>query len=284
MQRFADAEEKGRCAMEQKSEISVNALAHTAKYLRSTLQQMYSALDTLDGCLPEENRTAEESFSSLLQGVFRVERLADNLSCMQQLESGEPPHPEHMDLAQELRSMLEKAEGLLRMAEIRLDWSLPRGAFNGSMDKKLLSLVFWNLLSNAAANANCGTVSVRVERIRLTRLRLTVTDSGDGIPAAQQEDVMQRCAVAPDDALLQTGAGFGLRLVQKTAQLFGGGMALLTGAEGQTAVSVELRTDLPAQTELHSTAVRFERSLDEGLVGLSDVLPRTVFDRRDILG
>ena len=272
--------------MEQKelpqADISVNALAHTAKHLRSTLQQMYSALDTLDSCLPEENKTAEESFSSLLQGVFRVERLADNLGCLQQLESGAQPHLAHMDITQTLLTMMEKAEGLLRMAEIRLDWSLPKGAFTGSMDEKLLSLVFWNLLSNAAACAKRGTVSVRVERIRLTRLRITVTDSGDGIPEALQEDLMQRYAVAPDDALLQTGAGFGLRLVQKTAQLFGGGLAMLTGPDGLTSVAVELRTDLPAQTELRSTAVRFERSLDEGLVGLAEVLPRSVYDRRDI--
>lgn len=269
----------------QETEISSFVLAHTAKQIRGTLQQMYSALDTLDDCLPEESKNLDHSFSSLLQGVFRMERLANNLSCLQQLQSGTMQLAlSHADLTQMLRLLLEKAEGLLRLSDIRLDWTLPKGAFVGSMDESLLSLIFWNLLSNATANAKRGTVTVRVERVRLTRLRLIVSDSGDGIPESQREALMQRYAVSPDEALLQTGAGLGLSLVQKAAQLFGGGMAMLTDPDGQTSVAVELNTDLPAQTNLRSITVGFERSLDDGLVGLSDVLPRKVYDRRDILG
>lgn len=268
----------------QRTEVSANALAHTARRLRGTLQQMYSALDTLDGCLSEEDETLDKTLSSLLQGVFRIERMADNLSYLQRLRSGEyAPRIAHMDLTEKLTALLEKAEGLLREADIRLDWSLPSKRFVGNMDEALLTLAFWNLLSNAAANAAGGTVTVRVERARLTRLRLFVSDSGSGIPAERMADLTERFAAPTESALAQDGVGLGLSLIRSVAELLDGKLAILHEAGGTTTAALELRTDLPAAAELHSDVQTFTHSLDDGLVGLSDVLPRKVYDRRDVL-
>lgn len=266
------------------SEISVHALAHTARHLRGTLQQMYSALDLLDRALPEEDQKLDETISSLLQGVFRVERTADNLEYLQKLRSGTYVlHSVRLDLRAELVSMLEKAQTLLQSAGIRLIWETMPTTFIGSVDPKLLSLAFWNLISNAAQHAYGGTVQVKAERVKLTKLRLRVTDSGAGIPAEQSEKLTQRYAVSPDAAIGQSGVGVGLELVQSIAQLHGGSMAISLEPGGETTAALVFETNRPDSTSLHNDQMTFTASLDEGLVGLSDLLPRRVYDRRDIL-
>ncbi len=265
-------------------QISTHILAHSAKRLRAVLQQMYSALDTLDLQLLEGDEKSEASMCSLLQGVFRLERMANNLEYLQRLSSGEYKlRLLRMDLYAELRQLLEKAESLLREAKIELRWSLPSGAFQGSMDRSLLSLAVWNLIANAAANAGGGTVRVEVERVRLTRLRIKVTDSGQSISSAQLPNLMQRYSVPAEEAVEQPGVGAGLSLVRAVAQRFGGSLAISVEPGGATTAAIVLDTGLPADPTLHSDVAVFARSLDEGLVGLSDVLPRTIYDRRDIL-
>lgn len=265
--------------------ISTYALGHTAKSLRSMLHQMYNAIDLLDRRLPEEEQDLDGTLQSLLQGVFVLERMADNLDHLQRLKCGTYPLAcQRMDLAALLRQLCEKAEALLREAGITLQWQVPDGAFLGAADRKLLSLIFWNLVSNAAANAQGGTVTVRVERLHLTKLRLKVTDSGTGIPASRQGELMQRYQVPPEDALDQHGLGVGLTLVRSAAQLLGGSFALSMEPGGKTTAAVLLDTNLPAEAELHSDVKIFARSLDEGLVGLADVLPRRLYDRKAILG
>lgn len=268
----------------QESEVSVHALAHTAKQLRSTLQQMYSALDLLDRALPEDDPKLDDTVSSLLRGVFRIERVADNLEYLQKLRSGEYfPHCVRMDLRAALVSMLEQAEDLLQSAGIRLIWETMETTFIGSVDPKLLSLAFWNLLSNAARNADGGTVQVKAERVRLSKLRLRFSDSGMGIPEDAQINLTQRYAVSPDETSGQSGVGVGLELVQSIARLHGGSMAISLDPGGTTITALILDTNQPDTVTLRSDNRADTGSLDEGLVGLSDLLPRKAFDRRDIL-
>ena len=268
---------------EQES-VSVQVLAHAAKRLRAALQQMYSALDTLDLQLPDTDETADKSMSSLLQGIFRLERMADNMEYLQRLKGREfAPSLTRLDLCAALRRILEKAEWLLSEAKIQLHWQLPNGVFQGSMDEKLLSLLVWNLLANAAAHAEGGSVTVQVERVRLTKLRIRVTDSGSSISAGQLPDLLERYKVPLEEAMEQPGIGLGLSLVRAVTMLFAGSMAISMEPGGATTVAVCLETGFPAEPTLHSRTELFVRSLDDGLVGLADVLPRRLYDRRDIL-
>lgn len=264
--------------------VSVNVLAHTAKRLRATLQQLYNAIDRLDAAVPEETPVIDDMFSALLQSTFSLTRIADQLNTFGQLSGGSyAPAYERVELSGFLRELLEKAEALLEQAGIRLEWQIPEPAFPGCIDRKTVSLALWNLLANAAQNAQGGRVSVCCERLRLTRLRIKVTDSGFGIAPEQQPDLMQRYQVALEDALQQPGIGLGLQIVQYAAQLHGGSMALAMEPGGATSTALLLETNRPGASELCSRPNLYVQSLDEGLVGLADVLPRKAFDRRAVL-
>ena len=263
--------------------ISVNALANTAVSLREALQQLYNAMDCLDQALPEGEERTEKSLSSMLQGIFRIGRLADNLGSLQQLESGVTPKPVRMDLRAMLLSLLEKAEALLELAGIELRYEIPATTFVGSVDPKLFSLAFWNLLANAAQNANGGVVRVTAERVRLSKLRIKFTDSGTGIKAERQANLLSRFQADPSGDLQQTGTGLGLSLAGAVARLHGGTLAISMEPGNATTVAMVLETNRAGEISLHSGVEVFEKSLDEGLLGLSEVLPSSAYDRRDIL-
>lgn len=242
--------------------ISGAALSSAGVSLRRAAQQLYTAAERLCGEEAEKGTPLNE----LIQGVFRVERIADCFDCLQSLLGGEYRlRTERYDLTGLLRGMLEHAQTLLRSAGIALRWTLPETPVFGNADEKLLSLIFWNLLEAAAHGE---TVSAVVERPRMTMLRLKLRGAQPTLPAGLRRDV---------------GEEPGLKLAQAAAQLHGGGL-VLSEEDGAFTAAVSLRTDLQANGLLRSDVQWNRHSLDAGLLALSELLPPEAYDSRDILG
>ena len=253
-------------------------LEQTARQLRGSLQQMYSALELLQQSGLARDAKEALPYSSLLQGVFRVERIADRISLLRGLQSGSYlPKPEHTDLGALCGTLLDKAAVLLRDAGITLRAELPAATWIGSVDEKLLTTALWELLSHAASRTADGTLRVSVERLRLKYLRVTVRYRADETLAAE---------TALTELLPSGGQGdpMGLELIRLTAQLHNGSFLTTTDADGETAMVLQLALDQPARSELHSPPIPQARSLDDGLVGLAELLPRTAYRPEDILG
>ena len=88
-------------------------------------------------------------------------------------------------------------------------------------DEKRLKQAIFNLISNAIKfTPPGGRILVSAERIGGSFV-LAVTDTGIGIPAADQERVFGRFERANPQAR-QTGAGLGLSLVKSFIELHGG--------------------------------------------------------------
>ena len=62
---------------------------------------------------------------------------------------------------------------------------------------------------------------------------LSVVDNGPGIPEAQRTDLLQRWAQGREGERLGQGAGLGLAIVARYAELLGARLALGTGPDGQ---------------------------------------------------
>ncbi len=101
--------------------------------------------------------------------------------------------------------------------------ALPRYV-NG--DAPRLRQVLLNLLSNAVKFSDRGSVSLRIEQLGEDRLRFEVSDSGPGIPAAEQDKIFQAFYQTADGAAKGDGTGLGLTISREFVRLMQGELGL----------------------------------------------------------
>jgi signal transduction histidine kinase len=116
-------------------------------------------------------------------------------------------------------------------------------------DADLLGRLLLNLLDNAIkASPDGATVEVEMTR-RNGACAVSVTDSGPGIPDAVKTRVFERffqvdAARARHDSSQTSGAGLGLAIVRRIAEVHKGSVELVESRAGRT----EFRLTLPLQS------------------------------------
>lgn len=108
-------------------------------------------------------------------------------------------------------------------------------------DAALVEGILDNLIDNALRyGGRTVTVELRADPAAGT-CTLAVADDGPGIPEAARRDLMQRWAQGPDGQRLGQGAGLGLAIVARYAQLLGARLALdAAGPDGGLRAAVAL--------------------------------------------
>jgi signal transduction histidine kinase len=110
-------------------------------------------------------------------------------------------------------------------------------------DRRALRQILLNLLSNAIKFTGAGghvQVSATLDR-EPGFIRVTVTDTGVGIPEAQQAKVLQPFVQADSDRRRRfQGTGLGLALSKELAELLGGDLSLASEEGVGTTVTVRL--------------------------------------------
>jgi signal transduction histidine kinase/ActR/RegA family two-component response regulator len=104
-------------------------------------------------------------------------------------------------------------------------------------DATRLQQIVWNLLSNAVKfTPRNGKIEVQLERADM-QARITVRDSGQGIPASFLPHLFERFRQA-DTGSTRThgGLGLGLAIVRHLAELHGGSVEAHSAGEGQGAI------------------------------------------------
>lgn len=113
------------------------------------------------------------------------------------------------------------------------------GPWEVTLDKRRAERIMSNLFENADRYAH-GVTYLGLSRTP-DRLRVTVDDSGPGVPEADRDRVFERFwrgATARRDAA--SGTGLGLSLVAEHLRLLGGGVQLETAPSGGARFVVDL--------------------------------------------
>jgi signal transduction histidine kinase len=124
-------------------------------------------------------------------------------------------------------------------------------------DERRLKQALFNLISNAIKFTPPGG-SIRLEAERRSTaggsdLVLSVSDTGVGIPAVDQERIFEKFERG-DPQLYQSGAGLGLSLVKSLIELHGGRVTIESSPETGTTVRCHLPTGQPAPAGMPSLA------------------------------
>jgi len=165
----------------------------------------------------------------------RLNRFIANLLDMTRLESGAiAPRLELVDLSDVLGSALQRASKVL--ADHVVELSLAPGLPMLRLDPVLFEQAVFNLLDNAAKYSPPESkVTVRAELMD-ERVRLSVSDSGDGIPPQDVERIFDKFYRVHAADHQRAGTGRGLAISRGFVESMGGTLAATNRADGHGAV------------------------------------------------
>jgi PAS domain S-box-containing protein len=142
----------------------------------------------------------------------------------------------------DLKMLVQAATDVVRPSadakgiELRVD--APEASVHAICDGERMQQVFWNLLSNAVKFTPSGHISIAL-RNSGGRAKVTVTDTGVGIPAKSLPFIFQRFWQGETAAHRATGGlGLGLALARHFVELHGGTIQAASEGEGKGATFV----------------------------------------------
>ncbi|MFM7903169.1 MAG: sensor histidine kinase, partial [Bacteroidota bacterium] len=112
------------------------------------------------------------------------------------------------------------------------------------LDKNLTRNICINLLSNAIKYSEEGKLILFKTDISDSKLQISVTDQGIGIPESEQQHIFDRFFRANNAVNIQ-GTGLGLNIVKKYAELMGGQISFTS----QQGIGTTFQVALPQYIE-----------------------------------
>ena len=200
-------------------------LANVSHELRSPLARIRVAL----ALLPQDG-DSEARLRDVETDLADLDRLIEDVLTTARLDAtGLPPHPAPIDVAELLAELAERAarDPLTTGKAVSV---APGASPNLTADRALVKRALWNLVENAAKyGAPPITLAATGDG---DRVRLAVTDQGEGIAPAERERVLApfyrldrartpRAAGEPPH-----GFGLGLTLARRIAEVHGGRIAI----------------------------------------------------------
>lgn len=141
---------------------------------------------------------------------------------------------EPVDAAAVINAAIDSVQLAADSKGIQLEVTLDPSARRVSGDANRLQQIVWNLLSNAIKfTPSGGHVKVRLERVEDTTVRITVSDTGEGISADFLPFIFDRFRQADGTSTRRHGGlGLGLSIVRHLVELHGGTVAASSLGEG----------------------------------------------------
>jgi len=215
-------------------------LSRMSHELRTPLNSIlgFAQLLDLDPLSPEQR----ESVAHILRGGQHLLELINEVLDISRIETG------HLTIAVErvpVPSVLQEALDLVRplAAERAVHLYEDGGAVGHAVqaDRQRLRQVLLNLLSNAVKyNRAGGTVTLSCEETPPGRVRISVRDTGRGIPAGQLEQVFVPFARPGTANSGVEGIGIGLALSRALVRLMGGEIGVSSMVDHGTTFWVDL--------------------------------------------
>ncbi|SDL48993.1 Signal transduction histidine kinase [Paenibacillus jilunlii] len=210
-------------------------LADIAHDLKTPISTLYGYAKALHEGMVKDNDKQQSYLLSIYTKAKRVDALLDTLFEMTQLD-----HPDYMldrqvqDLGECMRTAILDHFSEIEEKELELEVRIPDTEVRYAFDRKQMSRVFSNLLSNAVRYNPAGT------RLRVTLethadgLWLEFADNGSGIPEHLRSVIFDPFVRGDQARSNAGGTGLGLAIAYKIVSLHQGSLQLLGTAEERT--------------------------------------------------
>lgn len=204
--------------------------------LRTPLTSIQASLGILQRMLqgkvgPKEERLLDIS----LEGTKRLGLLVNDILDVEKIAAGKMEfYPETCEMVALVTDVVERHQSLAEKYRVvfRLDTQIPNA--HCRVDPSRFNQALVNLLSNAAKFSPEGEpVGIELAEQADSRIRISVSDNGPGIPASFRNKIFQRFAQADSSATRSTGgSGLGLNITKTIIESLDGEISF-ESVEGQ---------------------------------------------------
>jgi two-component system phosphate regulon sensor histidine kinase PhoR len=218
----------------QAEQAKTNFIAAISHELRTPLTPLKGYLSLLSsGTIPLGGDEARESFDVMTRHAERLERLINDLLDASQMEMGRPTvRTERVDLVRLVADVVAESES--QGISVLFEPQSPRAL--GQADPMRTRQVLANLISNAVKHSPPGSPVRVVAGVDGDMCVVSVSDDGEGIPAAEQERIFERFYRVDDGPTRSTGGvGLGLYITKQLVESMSGRLWVSSRAgEGST--------------------------------------------------
>jgi len=226
----------------QADQLRRNMTADIAHELRTPLTVIQGNLEAiLDGVYPAD----AEHLEPVLRKTQLLKHLVEDLRTLALADAGELTlRLSPMELGSLIQRAVQDFRARAQMAGVELSAQIPPDLPAVQVDAARLEQVVGILLDNALRHTPPGGQVVVNLRPMNAELRMSVRDSGEGIPAEALPHVFERFYRAKMDTLRPGGSGLGLAIAQAIVTAHGGRIWAESQAGEGTTLTVALFTEL----------------------------------------
>jgi PAS domain S-box-containing protein len=234
--------ESAKSAAEKANLAKSNFLSSMSHELRSPLNAILGFAQLMESDSPSPTSSQKESIGQILHAGWYLLELINEILDLAMIESGRLSlslEPVLLaDVMLECRAMIEPQAQRRGIKMTFSQFDIPHFV---SADRTRLKQVFINLLSNAIKyNREQGTVEVKYTVISPERIRVSVVDTGVGLPPEKLAQLFQSFNRLGQEASSEEGTGIGLVVSKRLVELMGG----VIGAESTVGVGSVFRVEL----------------------------------------
>ena len=220
-------------------------VANASHELKTPLTSIRGYAETLLQGGLEDVANRERFVETIRTQAEKLEALVDDLLQLADLDRPDAALDlKDWDVSAIVRELTASFEDLAARRGLRLEVEAPLG-IRARLDRKRLELALRNLIDNAVKYTDTGGATIRVERAP-TAIRLSVTDTGRGIPPEHIPRLFERFyRVEQGRSRALGGTGLGLAIVKHAIFLHGGRVGVESKPGGGSTFWIEVPTDGP---------------------------------------
>jgi two-component system OmpR family sensor kinase len=187
--------------------------ADASHALRTPLTVIIAELEAACRSRQKLPKTIKQSFKVLNQQAQKMRQLINNLLLWVRLESGLTAAPAVFHLNLPLKKAFESLKPLARRQKLTYRFQ-ENASFWVKGDAEALQQAFSLLLDNAIKFTPAGSVTLVIDRGGQNTAKISLTDTGSGIPVKDQQKIFQRFYRSSISHNIP-GSGLGLAIAQK---------------------------------------------------------------------
>ena len=218
-------------------------LGNVSHELRTPLFALQGALDTLLHGAMDDPAVKKEFLQKALHHTERLDDLLSDLIEISQIESGEMKMSfRYFDIRELLKQTVEEIHPNAEKKNISVAYASGEAKLEVFGDRERIKQVMVNLLTNAVKYTDAGGDVQIVEENTGGTVRISVKDTGCGIPAEHQPRIFERFYRVDKDRSREVGGtGLGLAIVKHIVEAHGSSVEVQSEAGKGSTFSFTLK-------------------------------------------